>query len=71
MIELNQNNISTIASMIWGALYPIISYFGIQIDNILGTNIIYAIILLVLLVWSALNPNELKVFGNQSLGDEQ
>lgn len=65
-MEIDVNNISTIASMIWGVIvYPILMAVGIEINQGLGTAIIGAIILLGLLIWSARNPNKLEIFGNQ------
>ena len=65
-MEIDVNNISTIASMIWGVIvYPILMAVGIEINQALGTAIIGAIILLGLLIWSARNPNKLGIFGNQ------
>jgi len=64
-MEIDVNNISTMASMIWGVIvYPILMAIGIEINQGLGTAIIGAIILLALLIWSAMNPNKLAAFGN-------
>lgn len=65
-MEINENNISTIATMVWASIInPILIYFGIQVDQVLGTAIVSAIILLGLLVWSAMNPNRMGIFGNK------
>lgn len=64
-MEINEGNISTIASMVWaGVISPILIYFGIQVDNVFGTAIVSAVILVCILIWSAINPNSLKIFGN-------
>lgn len=65
-MEINENNISTIATMVWaGIINPILIYLGIQVDQVLGTAIVSAVILLGLLVWSAMNPNKIAAFGNK------
>lgn len=64
-MEINQGNVSTIATMVWGAIIsPILVSYGISIDNGVGTAIVSGIILLILLIWSAFNPNGMKIFGN-------
>lgn len=70
-MEIDVNNISTMASMIWGVIvYPILMAVGIEINQGLGTAIIGAIILLALLIWSAMNPNTMETFGNGVTDDE-
>lgn len=70
-MEIDVNNISTMASMIWGVIvYPILMAIGIEINQGLGTAIIGAIILLGLLIWSARNPNTLGIFGNQPVTND-
>lgn len=64
-MEINQGNISTIASMIWTSIVaPLLLYLGIQIDQGIGVGIVTAILTLAFLVWSAFNPNTMKLFGN-------
>ena len=61
-----QGNVSTIATMVWGAIIsPILISYGISIDNGVGTAIVSGFILLCLLIWSAINPNSLGIFGNK------
>lgn len=70
-MEIDVNNISTMASMIWGVIvYPILMAVGIEINQALGTAIIGAIILLALLLWSAMNPNTMNIFNNGVTDDE-
>ena len=64
-MEFSENNISTIVSMI----VPFITYllaqiFGFNIDQALLTMFLTGIIELIVLVWSARNPNTMKIFGN-------
>jgi len=64
-MEINQGNVSTIATMVWGAIIsPILISYGITIDNGVGTAIVSGIILLILLIWSAFNPNQMGIFNN-------
>lgn len=66
MIEINQGNISTIATIAWGSIIsPILISYGITIDAGVGTAILSGIILLILLLWSAFNPNQMGIFGNK------
>ena len=65
MMEINENNVSTIASMIWGVVIsPALISYGISIDNTVGSAIVAGFIMLCLLIWSARNPNEIGAFGN-------
>ena len=71
-MEINENNISTVASMVFGVIiYPILLSFGVEIDQTLGTAIVGAIIMLCLLIWSAMNPNKMKLFGNQPVTQDE
>jgi uncharacterized membrane protein YfcA len=70
-MEIDVNNISTIASMVWGVIIsPILIAYGVSIDNVVGTSIVSGFILLCLLVWSACNPNKMKIFGNKQGVDD-
>ena len=64
-MEIDVGNVSTIATMVWGVIIsPILISYGIILDNGVGTAIVSGFILLCLLVWSACNPNSMKIFGN-------
>ena len=70
-MEFSENNISTIVSMI----VPFITYllaqiFGFNIDQALLTMFLTGIIELIVLVWSARNPNTMKIFGNAPIPKE-
>ena len=56
-MEFNQGNISTIVSMLWIILCPYISNYVTQEAFI-------AICGLIIIVWSACNPNTFEIFGN-------
>lgn len=56
-MEFNQGNISTIVSMLWIILCPYISTYVTQEAFI-------SICGLIIIVWSACNPNSFEVFGN-------
>ena len=65
-MDIDVGNVSTIATMVWGVIIsPILVSYGVVIDNAVGTAVISGLILLVLLIWSACNPNSLGVFGNK------
>ena len=57
IMEFNQGNISTIVSMLWIILCPYISQYVTQEAFI-------AICGLIIIVWSACNPNSFEIFGN-------
>ena len=63
-MEFNQNNVSTIVSMIFPFISAILVYFGINVDQQILTLILSAFVELGLLIWSAKNPNTFKAFGN-------
>lgn len=56
-MEFNQGNISTIVSMLWIILSPYLAQYVTQEAFI-------AICGLIIIVWSACNPNSFEVFGN-------
>ncbi len=56
-MELNKGNISTIVSMLWIILCPYISQYVTQEAFI-------SICGLIIIVWSACNPNTFEIFGN-------
>lgn len=65
-MELTEGNISTVATMIYGLIgMPILNAIGIHIDQEIAVAIISALILLGFLIWSAINPNTLAIFGNK------
>ena len=64
-MEYSQNNISTIVSMIVPFLAYIIAKFcGFDIDQATLTMFITGVVELIILIWSARNPNTMKIFGN-------
>ena len=66
MMELNENNISTIVSMIVPFLtYLIAQIFGVTVDQAMLAMFLTAVIELFVLIWSAKNPNKLGIFGNK------
>ena len=54
-----QGNISTIGVMIWTILCPYISQYVSQ-------EVFLAIFGLLIVIWSAYNPNSFKIFGNDT-----
>ena len=56
-MEFNQGNISTIVSMLWIILCPYISQYVTQEAFI-------SICGLIIIIWSACNPNTFEAFGN-------
>ena len=66
MMEFNVNNVSTIATTIWvSVIAPILLYFGVTIDQGLGTAVITGILTVVFMIWNAKNPNEFAALGNK------
>ena len=64
-MEYTQNNLSTIISMIVPFLsYLIAKLYGFDIDQVMLTMFLTGVIELILLIWSARNPNKLAIFGN-------
>ena len=56
-MEFNQGNISTIVAMLWTILSPYIAQYVTQ-------EAFVAICGLIIIVWSACNPNTFEAFGN-------
>ena len=56
-----KNNVSTIAVLIYGVLSPYLAQY-LSADQFSALCI--AIVSIVLVVWSAKNPNTMKIFGN-------
>lgn len=54
-----QGNVSTIGVMIWTILCPYISQYVSQ-------EVFLAIFGLLIVIWSAYNPNSFKIFGNDT-----
>ena len=66
MMELNQNNLSTIISMIVPFVaYVIAKVCGFDVDEAMLTMFITGVVELIILIWSAKNPNQLGIFGNK------
>ena len=56
-----KNNVSTIAVLVYGVLSPYIAHY-LSVDQF--TTLVISIVSIVLVVWSAKNPNTLQCFGN-------
>lgn len=67
MMDLNEGNVSTVGVMLWTVLCPYISQWVSQEVFVAGFG-------LLVVLWSAYNPNTLGIFGNgvdgASDGDE-
>ena len=64
MMDLNTNNISTIATWIVVLIGPILTYYGYTVDQNTLIPIVTAIIGLGIAIWSSRNPNTIGVLGN-------
>ena len=70
-MELSQNNISTIVSMIVPFIaYVIAKLWGFDIDQATLTMFLTGVVELIVLIWSARNPNTLAIFGNNTSAEE-
>ena len=70
-MELSQNNISTIISMIVPFIaYVIAKVWGFDIDQAILTMFLTGVVELIVLIWSARNPNTLAIFGNNTSANE-
>ena len=56
-MEFNKGNISTIVAMLWTILCPYISQYVSQ-------DAFISICGIIIIVWSACNPNSFEIFGN-------
>lgn len=63
-MDLNTNNISTIATFIAIAITALLAYFGYTVDQAQLATVIMSIITLVIAVWSSKNPNTISALGN-------
>lgn len=64
-MEFTENNISTIVSMIVPFIaYVIAKFCGFDLDEAMLTMFLTGVIELVVLIWSARNPNTMGIFGN-------
>ena len=64
-MEFTENNISTIVSMIVPFIsYLIATFCGFNINEALLTMFLTGVVELVILIWSARNPNTMRIFGN-------
>ena len=69
-MEIYVGDISTIATMVWGVIIsPLLVAYGVIIDDPVGIAIVSGFILLCFLVWSACNPNKMRIFGNKPEDD--
>jgi len=64
-MEFNQNNVSTIVSMIFPFVSAVLIHFGITVDQQILTAFLCAVVELGFLIWSARNPNQMGIFGNK------
>lgn len=63
-MDLNTNNISTIATFLAIAITGILAYFGYTVDQAQLATVLMSVITLIIAIWSSKNPNTLKVLGN-------
>ena len=64
-MEFTENNISTIVSMIVPFIaYVIAKFCGFDLDEAMLTMFLTGVIELIVLIWSARNPNTMGIFGN-------
>ena len=61
---LTKGNLTTFATWIGIALYPILLSYGIEIDQAVLTTLIYTLIVLIIAVISSANPNTIPWLGN-------
>ena len=64
MFELNKENLSTIFVFVYMLIAPILVKYGYEINQELFVSAMVAIVGLLGALFSANNPNKLKVFGN-------
>ena len=66
-MEMSQNNISTIVSMIVPFLsFLIAQIFGFNIDQAMLTMFLTGVGEIIFVIWSARNPNTMAIFGNDA-----
>ena len=63
-MDLNTNNISTIATFIAIAITALLAYFGYTVDQAQLSTVIMSIITLIIAVWSSKHPNTIAALGN-------
>ena len=64
MFNLDKNNLSTIFVFVYMLIAPILVKYGYEINQELFVSAMVAIVGLLGAIFSAKNPNTLKVFGN-------
>lgn len=67
---LTKGNLTTFATWIGIALYPIFIKYGIEIDQAVLTTLIYTIIVILIAIISSANPNTIPWLGNAPEPDE-
>lgn len=67
---LTKGNLTTFATWIGIALYPILISYGIEIDQAVLTTLIYTIIVIIIAIISSANPNTIPWLGNGPVADE-
>lgn len=65
MMEFNKENLSTIAGYVYMFASPFLAKFGFEIDQSGFTSLFVGIVGLAVLIYSSMNPNQFKVFGNE------
>lgn len=67
---LTKGNLTTFATWIGILLYPILIKYGIEIDQVVLTTLIYTTIVIIIAIISSANPNTLNILGNGPVVDE-
>ena len=63
-MDLNTNNISTIATFAAICITGILAYFGYKVDQAQLATVLMSVITLCIAVWSSKNPNTMSILGN-------
>ena len=63
-MDLNTNNISTIATFAAICITGILAYFGYRVDQAQLATVLMSVITLIIAVWSSKNPNTIGALGN-------
>ena len=62
-----EGNISTLATWLGILIAPIVSNYGIDLDQATLTTFIYSLIMIIIAVWSSYNPNTFKFLKNNKV----
>jgi len=63
---LTKGNLTTFATWIAILIYPVIIGWGIEIDQVTLTSLVYTLIVIIVAIVSSKNPNTLKFLGNSN-----